>query len=68
MGLVKGCRNLICADGTHLKGNYKGVLLSAVGLNGNNELLLIVYGIVCSESKSTWSSFFWHLEEHTGYL
>lgn len=62
MGLIKGCRGLIGVDGTYLKGNHKGVLLSVVGLDGNNELFLIAYGVVDDETKSTWSSFFWHLK------
>ncbi|KAL2941354.1 hypothetical protein RDABS01_029704 [Bienertia sinuspersici] len=37
-GLFNGCRSLIGVDGCHLKGNYGGVLLSAIALDGNDEL------------------------------
>lgn len=37
-GFLGGCRPLIGVDGTHLKGNYGGILLSAVALDGNNEI------------------------------
>lgn len=37
-GLFAECRSLIGMDGTHLKGNYGGVLLSAVAMDANNEI------------------------------
>ncbi|XP_074297964.1 uncharacterized protein LOC141628771 [Silene latifolia] len=57
------CRSLIGVDGTHLKGNHGGVLLSAVALDGNNELFPIAVGVVESENKDSWSNFFWHLKQ-----
>ncbi|XP_074293637.1 uncharacterized protein LOC141620742 [Silene latifolia] len=62
-GLLAGCRSLIGVDGTHLKGNHGGVLLSAVALDGNNELFPIAVGVVESENKDSWSNFFWHLKQ-----
>lgn len=60
-GLLAGCRSLIGVDGTHLKGNYGGILLSAIGLDGNNEIFPIAYAIVSIENEDNWSFFFWHL-------
>ncbi|XP_021758656.1 uncharacterized protein LOC110723618 [Chenopodium quinoa] len=60
-GFLRGCRPLIGVDGTHLKGNYGGILLTAVGLDGNNKIFPIAYAIVGQEDKDSWSFFFWHL-------
>ncbi|XP_063946158.1 uncharacterized protein LOC135151558 [Daucus carota subsp. sativus] len=48
-------------DGTHLKGDYGGVLLSAVALDANNEIFPLAYAIVSAKDKETWSWFFWNL-------
>lgn len=56
-----GCRPLIGIDGTHLKGNYGGILLSAVALDGNNEIFPLAYAVVNVEDKETWSYFLWNL-------
>jgi hypothetical protein len=34
-GFLRGCRPLICVDGCHIKTKYKGILLSAVGIDSN---------------------------------
>ncbi|XP_021742853.1 uncharacterized protein LOC110708933 [Chenopodium quinoa] len=60
-GFLAACRPLIGVDGAHLKGNYGGILLSAVGLDGNNEIYPIAFAIVSVEDKESWSYFFWHL-------
>ncbi|XP_021718785.1 uncharacterized protein LOC110686467 [Chenopodium quinoa] len=48
-------RPLIGVDGAHLKGNYGGILLSAVALDGNNEFYPIAYAIVRAEDKESWA-------------
>ncbi|XP_021746032.1 uncharacterized protein LOC110711901 [Chenopodium quinoa] len=60
-GLLSSCRPLIGVDGAHLKGNYGGILLSAIAIDGNNEIFLVAYAIVTAEDKESWSYFFWHL-------
>ncbi|XP_010672552.2 uncharacterized protein LOC104889107 [Beta vulgaris subsp. vulgaris] len=60
-GFLGGCRPLIGVDGCHLKGNYGGVLLSAVAMDGNNEIYPIAFAIVSVEDKYNWSFFFRHL-------
>ncbi|KAL2923288.1 Ribosome maturation factor RimP [Bienertia sinuspersici] len=45
-GLFAGCRSSVGVDGCHLKGNYGGILLSAVALDGNNELFPFAWAIV----------------------
>ncbi|XP_021757228.1 uncharacterized protein LOC110722260 [Chenopodium quinoa] len=56
-------RGFIRVDGTHLKGNYGGVLLSAVALDGNNELFPFAWGIVSNEDSDTWCFFVHHLRD-----
>ncbi|XP_074274033.1 uncharacterized protein LOC141597467 [Silene latifolia] len=62
-GLIAGCRSLIGVDGTHLKGNHGGVLLSAIAVDGNDELFPVAVSIVEAENKDSWSNFFWHLKQ-----
>lgn len=52
-GFLGGCRPLIGIDGTHLKGNYGGILLSAVALDANNEIFPLAYAIVSVEDKES---------------
>ena len=61
-GLVNGCRGLIGVDGAHLKGQYGGTLLSAIALDGNNQLFPIAWAIVSGEDQKTWKFFVWHLK------
>ncbi|XP_074270995.1 uncharacterized protein LOC141594912 [Silene latifolia] len=61
-GLNRGCRSLIGVDGAHLKGNYGGVLLSAVALDGNYEMFPIVVAVVACENKESWCYFFNNLK------
>ncbi|XP_021760590.1 uncharacterized protein LOC110725417 [Chenopodium quinoa] len=61
-GLKSGCRSLIGVDGAHLKGHFGGVLLSAVALDGNNEIFPIAWEIVGGEDAETWKLFIWNLK------
>ncbi|XP_057250284.1 uncharacterized protein LOC125496971 [Beta vulgaris subsp. vulgaris] len=60
-GFLKGCRPIIGIDGAHLSGYYKGCLLTAVSIDGNNEIFVIAYSIVDTESGETWGYFFQNL-------
>ncbi|XP_073121042.1 uncharacterized protein [Henckelia pumila] len=57
MGFLAGCRHFIGVDGCHLKGPHGGVLLSAVGVDPNNNIFPIAFAIVSSETKDTWDWF-----------
>lgn len=61
--LFSGCRSLIGVDGCHLKGNYGGVLLSAIALDGNDEIFPIAWAIVSSEDEESWMFFVHHLKK-----
>ncbi|KAL2928620.1 hypothetical protein RDABS01_006376 [Bienertia sinuspersici] len=61
-GLFGGCRSFVGIDGTFLKGNYGGVLLSAVALDGNNRLFSFAWAIISSEDSENWRFVIWHLK------
>lgn len=58
---VNRCRPFIRIDDCHLKSSYRGVLLSAVGLDDNNELFSLVYVVVEYESNDTYRLFLYAL-------
>ncbi|KAL0354010.1 UNVERIFIED_CONTAM: hypothetical protein Sangu_0982300 [Sesamum angustifolium] len=53
-------------DGCHLKGPFGGVLLAAIGLDGNNGLFPVAVAVVESECKESWSFFFENLSRMVG--
>lgn len=57
-GFLSGCRKIIGVDGCHLKGQYSGQLLTAVGVDPNNASYPMAYCVVETESKDTWRWFF----------
>lgn len=62
---VNGCRRIIGLDGCHLKEPHRGVFLSAISLDANNEIFAIAYCTCESENLETWS---WFLELLSDYL
>ncbi|XP_031124333.1 uncharacterized protein LOC116027047 [Ipomoea triloba] len=55
----KFCRPIIGVDGCHLKHKFEGVLLTAVGVDGNDSIFPLAYAIVEGENKKSWT---WFLE------
>ncbi|XP_052726126.1 uncharacterized protein LOC128194623 [Vigna angularis] len=53
------CRPIIGLDGCFLKTKYGGELLTAVGRDGNDQMMPIAYAIVEVENKDSWT---WFLE------
>ena len=53
------CRPIICLDGTFLTRKYKGRILSAIGVDGNNQVLALGFAFVKSENGDSW---YWFLE------
>jgi hypothetical protein len=54
------CRSLLTLDGTHLKTRYQGVLLIAVGVDAEQHLFPLAFGVVNAENRENGS---WFLEE-----
>ncbi|XP_022032450.1 uncharacterized protein LOC110933539 [Helianthus annuus] len=56
-------RPVVIIDAAHLKGEFKGTLFLAVGMDGNNQILPISYGIGKSEDGESWTWFLSKLKE-----
>ncbi|XP_038989086.1 uncharacterized protein LOC113462730 [Phoenix dactylifera] len=54
-----GCRPFIGLDGCHLKRKFRGVMMAATSLDGNNGLFPVAFGIAESENSDSW---IWFLE------
>ena len=50
----KHCRPLLCVDGTFLTGNYKGQILTAIGVDANQQILPLAFAFVEGENKESW--------------
>ncbi|XP_022008107.1 uncharacterized protein LOC110907431 [Helianthus annuus] len=61
-------RPVVIIDATHLKGEFKGTLFLAVGMDGNNQNLPISYGIGKSEDGEYWTWFMSKLRECIGEI
>ncbi|GKU87094.1 hypothetical protein SLEP1_g1545 [Rubroshorea leprosula] len=59
-GWKKGCRPIFGVDSCFLKGICKGILLSAVGRDGNNQMYPITWAVVESENNDSWQ---WFMEK-----
>jgi hypothetical protein len=65
-GFLDGCRPFIGVDGCHLKGQYPGQLLTAVGKDGNNGVYPIAFAVVEAETKDSWTWFMTNLLKDVG--
>ncbi|XP_077252421.1 uncharacterized protein LOC143891776 [Tasmannia lanceolata] len=57
-------RSIVLVDGTHLRGKYLGILLIAVGVDGNNELVQLAFGVVETENEDSWCWFLYLVKRH----
>lgn len=62
-GFLKACRPIIFLDGCHIKTRYKGNLLTAVGVDPNDCIFPIAFGLCEVESKSSWEWFLASLKD-----
>lgn len=53
-GYMRYLRPVICVDGGHLKGPYKGTLLLATGQDANKQIYPLAWGIVDAETNRSW--------------
>ncbi|KAL0358062.1 UNVERIFIED_CONTAM: hypothetical protein Scaly_1491900 [Sesamum calycinum] len=56
-GFKAGCRPIVGIDGCHLKEPHGGILLTAIGVDPNNNLFPIAYAVVDKECRETWEWF-----------
>ncbi|XP_022135945.1 protein FAR-RED ELONGATED HYPOCOTYL 3-like [Momordica charantia] len=61
---IRGFRSCIHSvlviDDAHLKGKYRGVILIASSVDGNNQIYPVAFGIVDRETDNSWT---WFLEQ-----
>ncbi|KAK0586338.1 hypothetical protein LWI29_005213 [Acer saccharum] len=65
-GWKEGCRPILGLDGCFIKGYHTGQLLTAIGVDPNNQMYPVAYALVESECKDTWSWFLKHLTDDLG--
>jgi hypothetical protein len=58
-GFLEGCRPYLGIDSTVLTGRWKGQLAAAVGIDGNNWMFPVSYGVFGSETKENWE---WYMK------
>lgn len=56
-GWVKGCKPIIDMDGCHLKGKYREVWMTMVGLDTDNGLFPTTIHITKTENTTSWEDF-----------
>ncbi|CAN1135643.1 hypothetical protein LINPERHAP2_LOCUS8965 [Linum perenne] len=56
-GFLRGCRKMFAVDGCFLKGEVKGMILTAVGKDGNNQMFPIAWAVVEGENRESWGWF-----------
>lgn len=54
---LKAGKRLVALDGTHTRGKFKHVVLSAVCLDTNGHIMPLAYALVDGESHATWAWF-----------
>ncbi|PHT82228.1 hypothetical protein T459_15243 [Capsicum annuum] len=59
-GFQQGCRPLLFLDSTVLYAKYQGIVLSAVGADGNDGVLPVAFAVVDEETDDNWH---WFLSE-----
>ncbi|XP_059631698.1 uncharacterized protein LOC132274437 [Cornus florida] len=65
-GFKEGCRPLIGVDECFLKGPYGGHILSAISIDGNNQMFPVAFAVVESETRDSWSWFMTELMDAVG--
>ena len=58
------CLPLLCIDGTFLTGKYRGTILTAIGVDGNNQLMLVAFAFIESENTDSWLWFLQLVKQH----
>ena len=56
-GWSRGCRRVIGLDGSFLKGQVKGEILTAIGRDADNHVYPIAWAVVNVENKDNWTWF-----------
>ncbi|GKE39454.1 FAR1-related sequence 10, partial [Tanacetum coccineum] len=57
MGFKDDGRDLLGLDGAFMRGQYPGQMLKVVGVDANNRIYPVAYGIMESENQYSWTWF-----------
>src|SRR6266540_1325302 len=58
------CLPILCIDDTFLTAKYKGQILTAIGVDGNNQVLPVAFAFVENENTVSWYWFLDHVKLH----
>ena len=67
-GFLSACRPILFLDGCHLKTQYGGILLSAVGMDPNDCIIPIAHAVVQREDTKAWRWFLTALKKDLGIV
>ncbi|XP_022897690.1 uncharacterized protein LOC111411386 [Olea europaea var. sylvestris] len=67
-GYMQYLRPVVCVDGSHLKGPYKGTLLLATAQDANKQIYPLAWGIMDFETNRSWMWFMSNLKDLIGDL
>ncbi|KAM3190289.1 hypothetical protein ACQJBY_068460 [Aegilops geniculata] len=62
-GFLSACRPVIFLDGCHLKTQFKGILLTAIGMDLNDCIFPVAFAIVDIENTKSWRWFLTALKQ-----
>ena len=65
-GFLQGCRPVLFLDGCHIKTRYRGQFLTAVGMDPNDCIYPIAFGVVEVEDTQSWGWFLETLKQDLG--
>ncbi|KAK1432692.1 hypothetical protein QVD17_09590 [Tagetes erecta] len=65
-GFLAGCRTFLCLDGCFLKTFLGGMLLAAVGRDGNDQMFPVAWAVVKGENTDSWTWFLFELRRCLG--
>ncbi|XP_044373549.1 uncharacterized protein [Triticum aestivum] len=67
-GFLSACRPVLFVDGTHLKTQFGGILLTAIGMDPNDCIFPIAFGVVEVENTKSWRWFLTAFKEDLGIV
>lgn len=67
-GFMAGCRPFLGLDRVHMPSTFKGVLLAAMGVDADNQIFPLAFGLVAAELTSVCSWFCKLLYEAVGNI
>lgn len=67
-GFLSACRPIIFINGCHLKTQFGGILLTAIGMDSNDCIYPVAFAVVQIENTESWRLFLSSLKEDLGIV